>query len=201
MIAVTGTRRRRSPGRSQDGYTLMELLVAILIVGLLSTAVYAFFASGLDASASRDSQSRSQNTARLAIDKFTRDVRQAVSPDGLTAPVVSINSTSVDFWADLSRRASVLTPTPKRVRYQLSGDRLVKQVLTGTTWSAEEVLADPVANGATALFSATTEAGAATTSPAAVATISLRLILGDRAGRSATTTELIADATLRNRLN
>ena len=35
--------------------------------------------------------------------------------------------------------------------------------------------------------------------PGAVATISLRLILGDRSGRASTTTELQADVTLRNR--
>lgn len=185
----------------QSGYTLIELLLGMLLAGILATAVYAFFVAGLEASSGRDSQSRAQNNARLAIEVFTRDVRQAVSPDGIVAPVASApTSTRVELWVDTNRTAGAITPIPKRVRYMLSGNRLVRQVLTAGVWSPESVLAEPVANGSTPLFSAMDTGGDATTVPGAIATISLRLILADRSGRAATNTELIADATLRNRI-
>jgi prepilin-type N-terminal cleavage/methylation domain-containing protein len=191
---------RRSSVARQGGFTLVELLVAMVLVGVVATAVYASFISGVEASSSRDLQARSQNSARGAIDEFTRDVRQAVSPDGIAAPVAAAPAaTSIELWVDNNRSITATTAVPVRVRYRLSGTNFVRQVLTGSTWSPEEVLASGVANGATPLFTAVDVNGAATAIPGAVATISLRLILGDRAGRASTTTELQADVTLRNR--
>ena len=196
---MTG-RLRRSPAAGQEGFTLIELLVAMLLVGVVAAAVYASFISGVEASSSRDTQARAQNDARAALDEFTRDVRQAVSPDGLVPPVAAApTSTSVELWVDNNRSPTATTAVPKRVRYRLSGTNLVRQVMTGTTWSVEDVLASKVVNGSTALFTAVDVNGAATTIPGAVATLSLRLILGDRSGRAGTTTELQADVTLRNR--
>ena len=194
------SRLRRTPGACQGGFTLVELLIAMVLVGVVATAVYASFISGVEASSSRDLQARTQNTARAAIDEFTRDVRQAVSPDGLIPPVAAApTATSIELWVNNNRSLTATTAAPVRVRYRLSGTNFVRQVLTGTTWSAEDVLASGVANGSTALFTAVDINGAATVIPGAVATISLRLILGDRSGRASTTTELQADATLRNR--
>jgi prepilin-type N-terminal cleavage/methylation domain-containing protein len=196
---VRGRLRRSVAGR-QDGFTLIELLVAMVLVGVVAAAVYASFISGVEASSSRDTQARAQNDARMAMEEFTRDVRQAVSPDGLVAPVAAApTATSIELWVDNNRSPTATTAAPKRVRYRLSGTNFVRQVLTGTTWSVEDVLASPVVNGSTALFTAVDVNGAATTIPGAVATLSLRLILGDRSGRAGTNTELQADVTLRNR--
>jgi prepilin-type N-terminal cleavage/methylation domain-containing protein len=193
-------RLRRSAAARQDGFTLIELLVSMVLVGVVAAAVYASFISGVEASSSRDTQARAQNAARSALEEFTRDVRQAVSPDGIVAPVAAApTATSIELWVDNNRSLTATTAVPKRVRYRLSGTNFVRQVLTGTVWSAEEILAPAVANGSTALFTAVDINGAATVIPGAVATISLRLILGDRSGRASTTTELQADATLRNR--
>jgi prepilin-type N-terminal cleavage/methylation domain-containing protein len=193
-------RLRRPLAARQEGFTLVEMLVAMVLVGVVATAVYASFMSGVEASSSRDLQARSQNSARGAIDEFTRDVRQAVSPDGIVAPVAAAPAaTSIELWVDNNRSLTATTAAPQRVRYRLSGTNFVRQVLTGTTWSVEDVLATGVVNGATPLFTAVDINGAATVIPGAVATISLRLILGDRSGRATTTTELQADATLRNR--
>ena len=192
-------RLRRSYAARQAGFTLVELLVAMVLVGVVAAAVYASFISGVEASSSRDTQARAQNNARAALEEFTRDVRQAVSPDGLAAPVAAApTATSIELWVDNRRSLTATTATPVRVRYRLSGTNLVRQTLSGSTWSAEDVLAPAVVNGSTALFTAVDVNGTATAIPGAVATISLRLILGDRSGRSSTTTELQGDATLRN---
>jgi type IV pilus assembly protein PilW len=193
-------RPRQSVAARQGGFTLVELLVAMVLVGVVAAAVYASFISGVEASSSRDTQARAQNDARAALDEFTRDVRQAVSPDGIVAPVAAVpTATSIELWVDNNRSPTATTAVPKRVRYRLSGTNFVRQVMTGTTWSVEDVLASPVVNGSTALFTAVDVNGAATVIPGAVATLSLRLILGDRSGRASTNTELQADVTLRNR--
>ena len=57
---------------------------------------------------------------------------------------------------DNNRSITATTAAPVRVRYRLSGTNFVRQVLTGATWSPEDVLASGVANGATPLFTALT---------------------------------------------
>ncbi len=128
-------RLRRLPAARQGGFTLVELLIAMVLVGVVATAVYASFISGVEASSSRDLQARTQNSARGAIDEFTRDVRQAVSPDGIIPPVAAApTATSIELWVDNNRSLTATTATPVRVRYSLSGTNFVRQTLSGTTW-------------------------------------------------------------------
>jgi prepilin-type N-terminal cleavage/methylation domain-containing protein len=189
-------RRRRAAG-----FTLIEMLVTVAVGSVLAAAITAFMVSGLTATDSRQSQARAQDALRLAVDRFTRDARQAVSPNGSTPPIISVSATSVEMYVDASRVATTASPTPKKVRYQLSGTQLVRQEapLTGS-YGGASVLAQPVVNGTTPIFSATDVDGVATTDLDEVAALSIDLIVGQKTGKSATSTELSTDVTLRNRL-
>jgi Tfp pilus assembly protein PilW len=190
--------------RSQRGATLIELLVTILVGTALAAAVLIIFQSGLLGANSRQSQGRAQSAARLAVDRFVRDARQALSPDGgTTAPVAAASSTSVEFYVDPNRSATATTTSPTRVRYSLSGTQFVRQVYSGGAWSTAEVLAQPVMNTAsTPVFTAFDESGTAmaspVSSPADVSAFRIDLLLGQKTGASSTTTELTTDVTLRN---
>ena len=106
-------RLRQSAAARQGGFTLVELLVAMVLVGVVATAVYASFISGVEASSSRGTQARAQNDARMAMEEFTRDVRQAVSPDGIIAPVAAApTATSIELWVHTTARS----PRPPRSR-------------------------------------------------------------------------------------
>ena len=189
--------------RRQRGFTLVELLVTMVVGSVLGAITLAFFTSGLDSATSRVSQADAQDAARLAIERFARDVRQATSPDGGTQPpILSATSTAVELYVDTRRSATATTPSPSRVRYQLSGTELVRQVDAGTGYGSPEVLAEPVQNGSTPIFSAFDASGAAlgspVISPAGVRGFTVELLVGQRNGATSTTTRLRSEVALRN---
>ena len=210
--------------RRQGGFTLAELLMTVVIASLFATALYSFFFSGSDMANSHQSQAKAQAAARTAIERFTRDARQAISADGgLNGPVQSLSTTSVVMYVDNRRDPSAGQPRPQRVRYMLSGTQLVRQVANPVgsqppysygAYGPPVVLAEPVVNGSSAVFGAVDAAGrplampgqfvtggpSGVAKPNDIAGITIRLLVGQRTGARPTTTELRTDVTLRNAL-
>jgi hypothetical protein len=188
--------------------------MGIVLMAIFAAALYGFFFAGVDATRTHDSQARAQSDGRTAIDRFVREARQAVSPDdGLTAPIIAVTPTSVEMYVDTARTASATSPRPQKVRYSVVGGQLVRERSTpiGSTppfayggYGGREVLIENVRNGSTPLFRAVTEQGvlmaSSVTGPSArdIAQISVRLLIGQRTGNTATTLELTTDVALRN---
>lgn len=210
-------RSGRAPlgGRTTEtGFTLIELLMAIAIAAGFAVGLYAFFFAGLDAASTHESQAKAQSGLRGTLEIFSRDVRQAVSPDdGINGGIMSLTSTSVVMHVDPNRDPTATFPKPLRVTYQLVGSQLVRRVqqpvgaappYSYTAPSPPVVLAEPVQNGAKPIFQAFTEQNVNLGSPVAqprdIKTVRITLIVGQRTGMSATTTELSTDVTLRNTL-
>lgn len=194
------------------GFTLVELLMGIAVAMAFAIALYSFFFSGLDAANTHQSQTRAQNGLRTAVELLSRDLRQAVSPDGgINGGIMSLNATSLVVHVDPNRDPAATVPKPLRVRYRLLGEQLVREVArpigaappySYTAYSPPVVLVEPLRNGATPLFQAFTRQGAPLASPVAqtrdITTVRIRLIAGQKTGLQATTTELSTDVTLRN---
>lgn len=70
MKTVTLTRR-------QEGYTILELLAALAILGLIISAIYSFYLAGLKSWHRGIEQMDSQQSARIAMDKMIRELRYA----------------------------------------------------------------------------------------------------------------------------
>ena len=210
--------RIRIRGRRAGGFTLVELMIAVALSGLFAGALYSFFDSGTQASRTHERQARSQADARIAMDRISRDVRQAVGyPLGVGLPLVTVHATELVLYVD-NRRSSdpTLQPLPSRVRYAVEGDDLIREeaapiVSGGTvTWGAyagRVTLADGVVTGAgaPALFQGILPSGPAGGAVPAnqlgdVVQIRIRLALTHRVGAGATSVqdEVTADVTLRN---
>jgi prepilin-type N-terminal cleavage/methylation domain-containing protein len=200
----------------QGGFTLIELLMGIVLSSIFALALFGFFFSGVDSARTHESQARAQMDGRQAIDRLSRDIRQAISPNGgVTAPVISLSPTTLELYVDPSRNTSSTTPRPQKVRYTVSSGQLVREAADPVgavapfsygAYTQSEVIVEKVSNGATPLFSAVTEDGIALpASPTAsqlrdVAQISLRLLVGQKTGNASTTLELRTDVALRNAL-
>ncbi|MFO7952357.1 MAG: prepilin-type N-terminal cleavage/methylation domain-containing protein [Bacillota bacterium] len=63
----------------QNGMTLIEIMVALSILGLVLTAIYSFYLSGLSGWYRSTGQMEYQQTARIAMDKMIRELRFAHS--------------------------------------------------------------------------------------------------------------------------
>jgi prepilin-type N-terminal cleavage/methylation domain-containing protein len=198
----------------QRGFTLIELLMGIALSSIFALALFSFFFSGVDSARTSESQARAQADGRTAIDRFVRDGRQAISPDeGLTAPLIFLSPTSVEMYVDPSRAIADKVPRPQRVRYSIVSSQLIRDTADPVGASAPfsyggyahpEVLIEKLSNGAIAAFSATTSEGVALpATPSAtqmrdIAQISIRLLVSQKTGNSATTLELKTDVALRN---
>lgn len=198
----------------QRGFTLVELLMALVLSSIFSLALFAFFFSGVNAARTSESQARAQSDGRAAIDRISRDARQAISPDqGATAPVISLTPTSLEMYVDSTRTTTVTVPRPQKVRYSIVSNQLIRETadpvgaafpFTYGAYGASEVLVDKIANGAAAAFTATTADG--TLLPATptatqlrdAAQISIRLLVSQKTGNAASTLELNTDVGLRN---
>jgi prepilin-type N-terminal cleavage/methylation domain-containing protein len=201
-------------GRDQRGFTLTELLIGIVLSSIFALGLFAFFFSGIDSARTTESQARAQMDGRATVDRLERDIRQAISPDkGTTSPVIALSPTSLELYVDPARTVSATVPRPQKVRYSIVANQLIRQTadpvgaaapFTYGAYGASDVLVDALGNGAIPAFTGTTVDGTvlpATPSAAEVrdiAQISIRLLVSQKTGNSATTLELTTDVALRN---
>jgi prepilin-type N-terminal cleavage/methylation domain-containing protein len=113
--------------RDERGFTMVELLVTMAILGIVLTAFGQMLTSSSNTSQKVQAQAVLQNAARVAIDRLTTDVRSAMDGDG-TSPVEIATPTSFQF----------LSPdrgTPfhmRRISYQLVNGSLLRSTTSST---------------------------------------------------------------------
>jgi prepilin-type N-terminal cleavage/methylation domain-containing protein len=188
--------------RHQQGFTLVELLMGLVIGTIFMFAIYGFYDSSLQSFSGHQNQSLAQAQARDAINVLTSQLREAVSPDnGITPPVVILTPTQIEFYADMSRSPTESVPKPQEFLYQITSGQLQRQVAqpvgasppyTYGAFSGAETLVTSIANSASApLFGAVNSSGtalpASMTAPAtvAVALIHVNILVGYAVGNSA----------------
>ena len=83
---MTRLRRRLA---SQAGYTLIELLQVMAILGVVLTALMTLFVTAMNSEAEMNRRFQAQQDARLAVDRMRREIHcaSAVSPTGASASV------------------------------------------------------------------------------------------------------------------
>lgn len=198
--------------RASGGFTLVELLMAIALATMFGGALYSTLFSGMNAARTHQIQAEAQAKLRTAVDRFSRDLRQAVSPDGdSTPPIASLTTTVVILYSDPDRDPADLTPRPYRIRYSVVGGELLRESAAPVgsvppysygSYGTPETLVDGLQNGSTPVFRAFTEQGLQLATPVAqprdIKSVRFALVVGQKTGEKATTTELSADVTLRN---
>ena len=202
---------RRARRRGQRGFSLIELMIGIALSGLLAGALFSFFSSSTEANRMHESQTRSQASARLALARLVGDVRQAAGPEDV-APVAAISANELIVYVDARRSNDpTLSALPSRVRYALESGSLVREVATpivgaggaisyAAAYSGRETMATGIVNAANAVpvFAGVGTNGSATTVPADIAQVAVRIQVGHRANQRAVVDEVTLDITLRN---
>lgn len=107
--------------------TLVETLVALAIFTILSLAVTSAIHSFYQYNAYTFAQSHQVSHARLGIESLVRDLREMTYADDGTFPLVYTGQTSISFYSDIDRDASV-----ELVTYTLSSTTLYKYVYDAT---------------------------------------------------------------------
>jgi prepilin-type N-terminal cleavage/methylation domain-containing protein len=210
------TRQTHITNRDESGFTLIEILVTMAVAAVFATGLSAFFVNGLNVFSTQRSQSIADIGARRAMQTFVRDVRQAITPDsGQSAPIVSLDATSVVLYSEVSNRvassATPVLPKPQKVEYRLVGTTLVRSsavpigvppTLSWGPYTVVDELASDVQNGSNAVFAAYDFRGLQLALPITntkrIATIRIRIQLGQKTGASKTKTEIATNVSLRN---
>lgn len=110
--------RLRRLNRDERGFTLTELLVVIVFLGMIGAAFATLFGSVVRHEGDIREQSLTHDEMRGAVDRLIRDIRTAYSPTGW--PIESISGAQLTFTvADRST-----TPVLRRVSYRVTGGRL-----------------------------------------------------------------------------
>ena len=176
--------------RREEGFSLIELLVASVLLGILAAAFAFVLGSTVTHSAATQDASVAQHEARSAVERFAADLRQAYTGDDAAYPIEVTNGTSVQFLSP-DRAAPFHL---RRVSYRLTAGRFersqgISSDTDGPPWNIG------VAGGWTKLVGGVTTAapfsyfdasGNATTNPLAVRTVRLQMTVRTKGRRTTT---------------
>jgi prepilin-type N-terminal cleavage/methylation domain-containing protein len=181
----------RAPTREEHGFTLVEMLVTMFIIGVVFAAFGTVVSTTLRHSAAITNQTVVQHEARSALNQLTADLREATLPTTTaTSPFVTtggvMSSTTLTFYApdDSYNAASPTAYHMREISYQLSGGNFqrVSAVSSNTsgTWTIPALgsyvpLVGGVVNSAAFTYYDGSQPPVATTSPAAVRTVVVTL--------------------------
>jgi prepilin-type N-terminal cleavage/methylation domain-containing protein len=193
---VTGFRRASARLlREERGYTLVELLTVLMILGVVMGGLTTVFASATSSEADMNNRFQAQQGARLALDKLRREVHCASSATPSGSSVSSITLTVPTYCKTYSGTASVTWCTRS-----VSTNRYALYRMNGTTCSGGVKWADhltptstaTVCSGALCIFNYTAQ------STTSLAKLHVDLPVNPKPSRTVDTYELIDDLVLRN---
>jgi prepilin-type N-terminal cleavage/methylation domain-containing protein len=178
--------------RSDAGFTLSEMLVVLVFLGMISAAFSMLFSSTIRHNSEITEQSVTQGELRAAVDRMTGEARQAYIGDG-SSPITSIGSSQLTFTYPDKQTPFHLV----RVSYRVSGGNLQRAFERSTntagppwTWAVGGTPTNwatyvPNVTSATP-FSYYDVSGAATATPANVRSIHADLTIATKIGNGRT---------------
>lgn len=130
--------------KNNDGFSLVEVLIAMGIFSLIIGSIMAVFLGALRAKDIIFEQLRVQSEARAEAQNFIDEIRRANYSSIGAYPIEAAGTSTIIFYSDIDRDTF-----RERVRYWLSGTTLKKGVIkpAGTPLSyppASEVITDAV---------------------------------------------------------
>src|SRR5262245_50306721 len=172
--------------------TLADLLASLAILGLVLAATVTLFTEGQRAYARGAARVESQQSARIALGRMAREIRQAGAGGGALPPIAVAEPSRIVVQHDLDGDGNA-TGKGESVTWLLSGDVLRRNAGGG---------AQPIVNGVRGLELGYLDApGRPTAVPGAVRTVVIGLITApEHPGAGGTTlTRLTTEVRLRNR--
>lgn len=123
-----------------EGFTLIEMLIALCILSIVSGVAYGIFASLSKSFTTQDVTAKTQQNLRIGIDFMARDIRMAgLDPlDTANAGIITATPTAIRFTADKNMDGDV-GDSAEDVTYQLNGKTLQLIDDQGTTTLNENI--------------------------------------------------------------
>jgi type IV pilus assembly protein PilW len=111
---------KNSLENEQDGFTLVELLITMLISGIVISAIYSAFQSQQDSYLAQDQVTEMQQNIRAGLEIMTREIRMAgYDPTGQAdATIETASIATIRFTMDLNDNEDV-TDSGEDISYYL----------------------------------------------------------------------------------
>jgi prepilin-type N-terminal cleavage/methylation domain-containing protein len=104
--------RARSPARLQRGFTVMELVIAIVIMGILSVVGVSMISDTFTTARVVNARESSANDARYALERLAREIREVKFIDKATGyAITTMAGTNMVFTKDVGGADVVVTIT------------------------------------------------------------------------------------------
>lgn len=109
------------------GFSLVEMLITMAIVGIVISAIYSVFLSSNRSYTTQDQVANAQQGARVGVDFMVRDIRMAgldpLSPatdavDSDGAGIKVATATTIRFTSDINMDGIIQGATSERITYQ-----------------------------------------------------------------------------------
>jgi type II secretory pathway pseudopilin PulG len=128
---MTGLRAlaRRTHGRDEDGMTLVELVIAFLLMGILFTAAISATVNLVNDSIGANTRVQLTSEEQVTLDVMTREIGAATYGGSPSIAVSYASPTELEFYAALNPSESGVGP--EQIELALIGSSLVQ-----TTWLA-----------------------------------------------------------------
>lgn len=114
--------------RGDEGTTLTEFLVVLTLMGSVISLVYLLLNSTTGMSNRIDAGAQAAEQSRTAIDKMTKELRQAVELTDDGGVFSTAATRTCGFYADVNHDHA-----PERVTYYVSGTQLLRVQASATT--------------------------------------------------------------------
>jgi len=113
------------------GFSLTEIVMVTMLMSVILAAAYLALQTVNRTSDGMMARSQAQDSGQVAIERMTREIRQAQTiTDASTGKVwrmASASATSISFWADINHDGFL-----DRVTYTLSGGQVTRKVAVAT---------------------------------------------------------------------
>ncbi|MCD6486008.1 MAG: prepilin-type N-terminal cleavage/methylation domain-containing protein [Syntrophobacterales bacterium] len=142
-------RRRSSTRKHTTGFTLVEILVALAVMGIAVGAIYGIFIASNKSYHTQDRVAEAQQGVRVGVDFMVRDIRMA-GLDPLTsagAGIEQATTTRIRFTADIDMNGIIDNPQDEErmtYEYDSANSRLRRCLYEGTAGESWQTLIDKV---------------------------------------------------------
>jgi len=175
----------------QGGFTLVELLSAMSVFGIVLATFAMVMSSAIRHSGEVEQQSNQQLEARTAITTMSQDLRQVYDGDSnlATSPIQSIFANQITFLSPDRQLPFHL----RRITYRLQGTTLERATLISTDtdgypWSGisaspsafKPVVRDVANSGTQPVFRYLDANGVVTSNPLNIATVELQVVVATK---------------------
>jgi len=190
---VIGSRLATRIRREEAGFTLIEVVVSMAVLGVMFAVYSDLFSTTLHVSGTVINSSVAQSETRAAIDGLASDMRQSYTGDPATSAIAGpLSGTSITFYSPDRATPFHL----RKITYQLSGGALQRQFALSTntngppwtfgTMSAWNTLSSSITNAT--LFTYQDATGATTSTAANVNRVGITVTVSPPASGGATYT-------------